>query len=107
MWQGHLISRVLSQVSPYYSPPPRRVSTPTPDGFERFLWECVGLARGAGTPSRVRARRRSPVRHDPRGGAHADSHFERGRGVPLVHSQRRALETSRVVEAYSLTQAMW
>jgi hypothetical protein len=50
MWQGHLIHPVPSPVSPHDQPPLHRVYTPTPDGFERFLWDCLGLARGAGTP---------------------------------------------------------
>jgi hypothetical protein len=54
MWQGHLIRQVSSHASPLYQPPPRRVYTPTPEGFERFLWACLGLSRCEGTPSRVR-----------------------------------------------------
>ena len=55
MWHGHLIRPVPSQASPLDQPPPLRMYTPTPDGFERFLRECVGLSRG---------------------GAHAGSHFD-------------------------------
>jgi hypothetical protein len=32
--------------TPPHPPPPRRVSTPTLDGFARFLRACVSLARG-------------------------------------------------------------
>jgi hypothetical protein len=60
MWQGHLIRPVSSQASPLSQPPSRRVSTPTPDGFERFLWACLGLARGEDTPSRVRSPQTQP-----------------------------------------------
>jgi hypothetical protein len=49
MWQGHLIRQVPSQASPLSQPPPRRVYTPTPYGFERFLRECVGLSRNEST----------------------------------------------------------
>jgi hypothetical protein len=50
MRQGHLIRRALFQAFPCDQPPPRRVWTPTPDGFERFLRDCVGLARDEGLP---------------------------------------------------------
>jgi hypothetical protein len=60
MWQGHLIRPVSSQASPLSQSPPRRVYTPTPDGFEHFLWACLGLSRGEGTPSRVRSPQAQP-----------------------------------------------
>jgi hypothetical protein len=54
MWHGHLIRRVSSQSSPHHALPPRRMYTPTLDGYERFLRDCLVLARGKGTPPRVR-----------------------------------------------------
>ena len=36
------------------SPPPCWVYTPTPDGFEGALRECVGLSLGKGPPPRAR-----------------------------------------------------
>jgi hypothetical protein len=57
MWQGHLIHPGPSPVSPRDQPPLHRLYTPTPDGFERFLWDCLGLERSMGTP---RARRPQP-----------------------------------------------
>jgi hypothetical protein len=41
MQQGHLIRPVPFHPSPLSQPPPRRVYTPTPDGFECFLRECL------------------------------------------------------------------
>ena len=41
MQQSHLIRPVSFQASPLSQPPPRRVYTPTPDGFERFLRDCL------------------------------------------------------------------
>jgi hypothetical protein len=38
----------IVQASPRHSPPPRRLYTPTPDGCERFLRECLVLSRGEG-----------------------------------------------------------
>ena len=54
MWPGHLILRAPVRTFPRYQPPLHRVWTPTPDGFERFLQACVGLARHEGLPSRAR-----------------------------------------------------
>jgi hypothetical protein len=45
MRQSHLVRQVPANASPRYPLPPRRVYTPTPNGFERFLRGCVGLAR--------------------------------------------------------------
>jgi hypothetical protein len=50
MWQGPLIRRAPFQAFPFDQPPPHRVWTPTPDGFERFLRDCVGLSRDEGLP---------------------------------------------------------
>jgi hypothetical protein len=47
MWQGHLIRPAPSETS-VYPPRGRRVYSPTPDGFERFLRACVGLPPAAG-----------------------------------------------------------
>jgi hypothetical protein len=49
MWQGHLIRQAPGNASPRHPPPPRRVYLPTPDGFERFLREGVGLSRDEST----------------------------------------------------------
>jgi hypothetical protein len=54
MWPGPLIRRAPFQAFPLYQPPRCRVCTPTPDGFERFLRACVGLARDEGLPPHVR-----------------------------------------------------
>jgi hypothetical protein len=48
MRQTLVIRHARSNVSPRHRPPPRRVYTPTPDGYERFLQECLVLARGEG-----------------------------------------------------------
>jgi hypothetical protein len=54
MWQRYLTYSTSSQTFPPYQAPLRRVYTPTPDGFERFLRECVGLPCGeAGRPMGV------------------------------------------------------
>jgi hypothetical protein len=50
MRQGPLILRAPFQAFPRNQPPPHRVCTPTPDGFERFLQDCVGLSCGEGLP---------------------------------------------------------
>jgi hypothetical protein len=57
MWQGYLIRQVPSHASPLSQPARWRVYTLTPDGFERFLGECVGLSRGKGAPPRARSPR--------------------------------------------------
>ena len=51
MWQGHLIRPVPSRPFARSRPRPRRVYTPTPQGFERFLRECVGVPRGENHPA--------------------------------------------------------
>jgi hypothetical protein len=90
MWQGHLIRPVLSQTSSLSQPPPRRVSTPTADGFEHFLWACPGLTRGEGTSSRVRSLQAQPGATRPRVGTHAGSHFDRVVACPWRSSYNRA-----------------
>jgi hypothetical protein len=67
MWQGHLIRPASSHPFPHSQPPPHRVYTPTPDGFERFLQACLGLSRGEAPHPGGVVRGPSPVRHDPRG----------------------------------------
>jgi hypothetical protein len=57
MWQGYLIRQVPSHASPLFQRPRRRVYTPTPNGFERFLGECVGLSRNKGAPTSARGPR--------------------------------------------------
>jgi hypothetical protein len=48
MWQGHLICPASSHPFPHDQPPPRRVYTSTPTGFERVLRACVGLSPAVG-----------------------------------------------------------
>jgi hypothetical protein len=43
MWQGHLIHPALPQTFPSSQQPARRMHTPTPNGFEGFLQECLDL----------------------------------------------------------------
>ena len=59
MWQGHLSRRAPFQAAPRDPPPPRREWTP-PDGFERLLRDCVGLARDEGLPPRARGPQAPP-----------------------------------------------
>jgi hypothetical protein len=87
MWHGQLVLQVSSQPSPRHAPSPRRVYTPSPDGFERFLRECLVLPGGGGDQSETLILMES--------------------GVPLVRASCRTLETSRMVEACGLTQAVW
>jgi hypothetical protein len=47
MRQDLVIRQAQSNVCPHHRPPPRRVYTPTPDGFERFLRACAGLPPAA------------------------------------------------------------
>ena len=47
MQQSHLIRPVSFQASPLSQLPPHRVYTPTPDGFERFLRDCLLLSSAA------------------------------------------------------------
>jgi hypothetical protein len=43
MGQSPLIRPASSHPFPHSQPPPHRVYTPTPDGFERFLQVWLGL----------------------------------------------------------------
>jgi hypothetical protein len=106
MWQGHLIHPVPPPVSPHDQPPLHRVYTPTPDGFERFLWDCLGLARGWARRGGRVVRCRSPVRPERRRSCGL-SHNDRGHGISEARSQNRASEMRRVAEVFSLQPAMW
>jgi hypothetical protein len=78
MWQGHLIRQAPSHASPLNQPLPRRVYTPTPDGFEHFLWACLGLSRGEDTPSRARGPQAQPGSTRPQRLRSLEiSHFDR------------------------------
>lgn len=54
MGQSYLIRPAPSEASPHPSQP-RRVYTPMPDGFERFLRACVGLSPALGAIPRDRS----------------------------------------------------
>ena len=47
MQQSHLIRPVSFHTSPLSQLPRRRLYTPTPDGFERFLRDCLVLSSAA------------------------------------------------------------
>jgi hypothetical protein len=59
-----------SEASPHQLPR-YPVYTPTPDGFERFLWACVGLSRAEGALRACVGQVSSPVLRDPAGRDHA------------------------------------
>jgi hypothetical protein len=45
MIRSHTSCQAPPDASPPGQPPMRWWYTPTPDGFERFIWACVGLSR--------------------------------------------------------------